>query len=56
MPDASTPLNEDNVAEALQAIKDARKLLEYGWLTDRDGKLTAQCTGAITKCRASKET
>jgi len=25
MPDASTPLTEDNIAEALQAIKDARK-------------------------------
>lgn len=38
MPDASTPLNEDNVAEALQAIKDARKLVEHGWLTDREWK------------------
>jgi hypothetical protein len=46
MPDASTPLNEDNVAEALQAIKDARKLLEYGWLTDREWK----ANGAMYWC------
>jgi hypothetical protein len=38
MPDASTPLNEDNVAEALQAIKDARKLFEHGLFVDGEQK------------------
>ena len=32
MPDASSPLNEDNVAEALQGIKDARQSTERAWL------------------------
>lgn len=39
MPDASTPLNEDNVAEALQGIKDARQLEREACLPRMNGKL-----------------